>query len=369
MDTFGANFASARKEGTKGIYVSAQPLYWKGKVGEADYAMSVKSNAATFTISVRPPFGNLNFPVVAVPYSGTVKENAFGWNLGGRIALGYHFDHDCWDTNINYTTYQNNQTDHVSKSEPSYVRPTTYTAGPALGLGAYSFLFKAAKSHYDIGYNNVNWELGRSYYVSQRLSLSPSLGAQSCWLDLKRNIHYTLTFFQGTSNREDTTIKVNSKSYLWGIGPRFGINSAIYLGDGFSISSNLATGLLYGYFRSNVHIKPDGNSILASEDPDAGLRQTLKINQKNHRFTPNVQMFIGLIWETYMMENTKHLTLGAGYEVNYIWRGNQMLAVNDSSTAYPLNPANTAPPPSESIDSLTADVMMYGMTFKVALEF
>mgnify|MGYP001415772581 CR=1 FL=1 len=80
-------------------------------------------------------------------------------------------------------------------------------------------------------------------------------------------------------------------------------------------------------------------------------------------------MFIGLIWETYMMENTKHLTLGAGYEVNYIWRGNQMLAVNDSSTAYPLNPANTAPPPSESIDSLTADVMMYGMTFKVALEF
>ena len=45
-----------------------------------------------------------------------------------------------------------------------------------------------AKSMLKLGYNNVNLELGRHYFVSHRLSFMPHFGVKSSWIDLKQNV-------------------------------------------------------------------------------------------------------------------------------------------------------------------------------------
>jgi hypothetical protein len=89
------------------------------------------------------------------------------------------------------------------------------------------------------------------------------------------------------------------------------------------------------------------------------------MKSKNHLFTPSMQMFLGLIWQTYIMEDTKHLTLGAGYEVNYYWRMNQMLEMDETRNST-LNQVTLV---TDGYENNSEDVMFYGITFKIKLEF
>ena len=338
MDNFGTSFTTASPKGSNHIYIFADPLYWHAKAGGTEYAITVESHGNPLSIQT------INNP----PIVGSLKGNDFGWDWGLRFGLGYNFDHDCWDLNANYTWYQTNQTAQVRKNTPSFVIATR--ANDIVWM-------QGAKSTFNVGYNNVNLELGRSYYISKSISLKPHFGLKSAWLDLKQNVHYALTFHGAPNPFQRTIIKSISKSYSWGIGPRAGLNTEWYLGDGFSIAGNVATALLYGYVRSDVHFKPDGNSN------NFGDLISRKLKAKTHRYLPTIQMFLGLIWETFMFERTKHLTLGAGYELEYYWRANQMLYLEDTANRNTFNSRR------DHVDSFSEDVMFYGLTLKAKLAF
>jgi len=78
-----------------------------------------------------------------------------------------------------------------------------------------------------------------------------------------------------------------------------------------------------------------------------------------------MQLFLGLIWERYVLDNEKHITLGAGYEVNYYWRMNQMLEMDETRNST-LNQVTIV---TDGYENNSEDVMFYGITFKIKLEF
>jgi len=338
MDNFGTSFTTASPKGENGLYIFVDPLYWHAKVGGTEFAFTVEIPQQTLD----PEFiGN-------PPQKGGVKANSFNWDWGLRVGLGTHLGSDNWDINANYTWFETNQTATVQKNAPAFVRATRINE---------IIWMKRAKSSYSVGYNNVNLELGRSYFISENVSTKPYLGLKSAWIDLDQNIHYTLTFLDGPNAAEGRIVKVIGKSFLWGMGPRGGVNMEWYLGDGFSIAGNLAGALIYGYARGSEHFKPDGNII-------QGVSIERRIKSKTHRFIPTAQMFLGLIWETFMFEKTKHLTLGAGYEVEYYWRANQMTNMEDTSTPNIFIGARR-----DQVQNISEDVMFYGITLKARLDF
>lgn len=334
-DTYGAGFASAAPDTENDWFIFLEPLYWHAKAGGTEYAYTDET---------------LTQPsdMVVPPIKGRVKGQSFGWEWGLRVGLGYHFNHDDWDVSADYTWYEADQTTSVHKNLPSAALPLK---GGLVGP------LQRAKSHYDLNYNNVNVELGRHYFMSSKVSVRPQIGLQSAWIFNRQNIQYNVglhNFLLAPGHHA----KVREKSVLWGMGPRAGAEGQWSLGDGFSICGKVAGALLYSYSRASINGKVSPSVTLF------GDRASIRLSENRHLFIPTVQMFLGALWESYINQQRQHITLGAGYEVQYFWRANQQLQADDT-IPNPFLFSNVR----YQVSSVSEDVMFYGITIKVRLDF
>ena len=342
--TFGAGFTTAGTEGANGWFIWVEPLYWHAKVGATEYAYTDKVVNATLV--------NQQDYYLRAPIQGCVKHEEFGWDWGVRVGLGSYFFHDNWDINLNYTWFETSDSSGTTKLDPSGV----------LSLKLPDAIpFVHARSHYDVSYNNVNLELGREYFISRTISARPEIGIKSTWLNNKQKVRYSEVIIPGAPEARDFTGKLKDKSDLWGIGPRMGVTVNGYMGDGFSLVGRLTGALLYSYTRSSISAGYNAN--IPGIQPDLPPIR-MHLNGSEHSFTPTAQMMLGLVWETYINDQHQHITLGAGYEVEYFWRVNQTLLVDDNTNAQDL----TAPR-RLAVERAGEDIMFYGLTLKARLDF
>jgi len=334
--TFGADFAPGNPEIKSRWNLNVEPLYWHAKAGGTEYAYTDKGAS------------ELN-DFIAPPISGRVKDQEFGWEWGLRVGIGRQFEDDNWDVYLDYTWYEADDSTNVSKDVPSAVL--------ALRISDVA-PFKSAKSHYDLNYNNINLEIGRHYFMSSKVSVRPQIGLKSAWIFDRQNVRYTLSLLPNLLVGPGADVKTKDKSVFWGMGPRTGVEVQGYIGDGFSLVGKLAGALLYGYFRASYHQNVDPTASTFGED----FKISIKGNQ--HLFVPTVQAMLGLIWESYINERRQHLTLGAGYEVEYFWRANQMLQTDDVSNGL-VSFGNRR----FMVSRYSEDIMFYGLTLKARLDF
>ena len=213
--------------------------------------------------------------------------------------------------------------------------------------------FREIKSNYDLDYQNVNLELGRHFYISRYLSFHPFISVKSAWIDQFQKIFHVLAETPGVFGA-GTSVKVKDVCDFWGIGPRVGFDSQWHLIDGFSVFGKVTGAVLFGYYKTRYSQRVSPGSTFND------LPLHVKIKGNTHLMSPTVQMLLGLMWETYMFDCTKHLSLALGYEVEYYWRTNQMLKVEDT---------NGFPSRRHNVERLSEDVMFYGLTFKVRFDF
>lgn len=322
--TFGAKTASARPEvDGKGVFVSVDALLWHAKVGGTEYAYTDNNTLASF------------------PVQGSTKELDFDWSWGFRFGLGYNFAHDSWDALLNYTYFKSNDSSKVDGGGNGAVVPLQGNANlTVVDFGAPFVYGTYASSQFKFSYDNLDLELGRSYFISGSLCFRPFFGIRNTWLDLAQNTTYSGGAILGVNS-----FKVNNTNDFWGIGPRAGMDSKWYLANGFSIFGNLSGSLLWGYFKvehqENVTNNPQQNSI----DLTANM----------HRFAPNAQLCIGLAYDRYVYNDKQHIGLSLGWENIYYWRVNQMLEVIDSSTS--------------KYERISEDASMQGVTFHLRWDF
>jgi hypothetical protein len=333
MGTYGANTATASPQiegDCYGWFFTADVLYWHAKVGGTEFAYTD------------------NDPVGALPIKGRVKHIDFEWDWGFRFGLGYNFDHDGWDIRAEYTYFDSNGSDSTSAGLNSTVIPLRGTSGIVATVAnpAYQFIFcGSAKSQYDFDYQSVDLELGRAYFVSRTLSFRPHWGLKSAWIDQQQITRYT----GGTANDNNlglgvNTVHVKDDCDFWGLGPRVGVDSKWYLGCGFSIFGNVAGALLFGHFDVN---HKERYSLLQDN--------RVKMSANRHAFSPNVQMQLGLRYDTYVHCGKQHIGVGLGYEANYWWRQNQMLKIDDAQVL--------------KYERYSEDVSMHGLTLDIKWDF
>ena len=344
QDTIGSSFTSARPEvlvnGEK-LYILFDILYWHAKVGETEYAYSFQPNMIQT--------GSIVLPQA----DGRTKHNEFKWDWGLKVGLGYNLPHDEWDLNALYTWFQTNPTDSSTKTSPSALMP--------LRLFTTMLAIKA-KSHFELAYNNVDVTLGRSYFLSRMLSFRPFISVKTTWLDLDQNVTYTASslndfLFPGPEVTTGLDFKSKNSSRFWGIGPRVGVDSKWFLGNGFSLFSDVAGSILYGYFKTrHKEFVPPNEAVFNHGD-------IIKGHYRFHRFISFVQMYLGMGWQGYVNHDKQHITLKCGYEVQYYWRVNQMHQEEDLSS--PVGSFSQR----VHYERFSEDMMLYGITGEFKLDF
>lgn len=339
IDTFGASFApGAPNVDGRGFFIVGELLYWHAKVGGTEYAYSLSSTA--------------NFNALSLPVKGATKENDFSWDLGLKAALGYNLPHNNWDLLVRYTYFESSNTDSTAKYFPSAIRMLRTFSN-------FAILAERAKSHFDIDYNNLDLEMGRWTYMSPQIAVRPHIGVKAAWIDLDQKITYGLPVNPLLDTLSGTDTKVKDTSDFKGVGPRMGIDSNWHIGYGFSIKADTSFSVLYGHYKvRHKEDFPEGIVFGQVESFD------IKMKSKIHAFSPFLNAILGLQWESYINNNKQHLSLSAGYEVQYYWRQNQIQFSEDFQMAPTANPSFRL-----QFEKKSEDVMFYGLNFQARLDF
>ena len=149
---------SASEKQLKTFDVFAKALYWY--TGETmDWAFTLAQNQNT----------------VQTVYQTFV----FDWAPGFSVGFGYNMEHDQWDTQASYTWFQSRASDHAGGG--------SVTSGFLAARPSLLEPFSTGKANMNIHYNMFDWDLGRQFFITQHLSLRPSIGLKGGWID--QSIH------------------------------------------------------------------------------------------------------------------------------------------------------------------------------------
>jgi hypothetical protein len=309
---FGATTALARAEPDGyGWFLTFDVLYWQSKVAGLSYAIVNASDTYT------PVINDL-----------TVKEPEFDWTFAFKVGVGYNFCHDGWDTHIEYTYFRNTASGSCSVDPPSAItapdadRFFSITADTRSDITEDDAILTnfatEASSHVKLNFNDLYWDLGRDFFISQSLSLRPSLGLKASWISIHRHEQYsgggTLYSFDvagytvSQNGLGSETIYVSNSRQFVGVGPRGALGTKWHLGEGFSIYGDFASALLFGYFKVHKMETYTGNAS-----------NYTKFHGSMHRLIPTVDFELGLMYEKYIMCDSQHFSIRLGYETQYFW--------------------------------------------------
>lgn len=318
--TFGAKTASARPE-NKGTNfdVCVDVLFWKTSVGGTDFAYT--NNEGT-----------------SLPVDGEVRYNNFDFDWGFRVGVGYKFDHDHWEGMADYTYFRTNES-------------TRSSGGPSVGIiplrGLASWSQQSditdttyAYSSSKVSLDNVDLMLARHYFVSKDLCFKPRFGLKSSWITLEQEVVY-----EGGQIPSPSILVVEDQNKFWGIGPEAAIDTKWYLCNGFSIFGNASASLLWGYYKVTHEENLSKDTMI----------DNVYIKAPMHRFSPNMQLALGLAYDKYMNDRKQHITATLGWETIYYFRVNQNINMTDD--AY------------QRFNRFSEDVSFQGVTLHLRLDF
>jgi hypothetical protein len=343
LGTFGPNTALARAEPNgMGWRISVDVLYWQTKVGGTEYAVGF--NGITNSSYARKYY---------------VQEPKFQWDFGFKVGVGYNFDHDGWETNLQYTYLRNNAQDHVIQNHlPSGVLSSIVDNGAILAASSFDQALTngtildyatEGKAYVRNKYDNLKLDLARDFFVSKYLSVRPNFGVQATWINLTRKAKFTggqVAFtavdsgFSGgiTKNYSarglgSSFVRQHVESNFFGVGPKAGVDSRWHLVENFCLYANSEAALLFGRFKLSRDLSNTANRA-----------NSIDGYFSFHRLNPMVRFDLGVTYDKYMMCDTQHLGISLGYENVYYWDVNV-------------------------IDLIPAGVGMYGVTLKFVWDF
>lgn len=314
---------SARCYLDNGFEASAQFLYWKPEQPDLPFAF-VNTNAGAEDI-------------------GFIQYIDFEWSPGVRVGLGWNTDYDGWDLKANWTWMRNksNTTAHFVTVNDGGVfdmfndlrgvhMPSFYIeTNPDRTTSIDNFSFASAKASWKLLYNMFDLQLVKSYSISRKLDLTPSIGVQGGWISRHLDILYDFVpFLTGGGWDQDEETK------YWGVGPRFGLDTDWKLGNcGFELFGNFASALLFGQcFDEYLYGAPftvEGFLLLENQ-----VRITREPNRT--RVVPTLQMALGLGWNKCFNYSCHdyYVNLDAAWEVNCYWNLQNFFQLQGKQAAY-----------------------------------
>lgn len=279
---------SSRFQVEKGwnLFLNAESLWWIAKQDGMYYAQSGYTGAQTSAV---PPDGTRNF-------SGHLQKVKPRFRPGFRLGFGGNMSYDEWDIFLNWTWFRSHAKGHSHNNLLTLWGHPIVTGDEGATNGA-----RSAHAKWELQFNLIDLEMGRSFWAGRHLSLRPFFGIRGGWFDQDFHIHYNYTTTPGTKG------KIKAKSDFEGVGVRGGIDMRFTLFSGWSFYSIAAGSMLYGFYDCDFSEK--WNSVKVAKTDD-GFRSAAS----------NAQLSFGVRWDTYLHKDRYHVGIYAGWEQN-IWFG------------------------------------------------
>lgn len=169
----------------------------------------------------------------------------FKWDAGFRLGLQRNLGCDNWDTAIYWTWFQtsHHQTIPFVDQSAGGIGPEFFAAflsgdNPRRMSGSWNLLF-----------NTLDWELGRSFWVCENFSIRPFMGLKAGWIDQSIKVQYQdLILFSSIPTSFEGNEQL--KNDFFGLGPQFGFYSKWRFGSlgshSFYLLGDFSLATLYG---------------------------------------------------------------------------------------------------------------------------
>lgn len=246
-----------------------------------------------------------------------VKPDA-GFDLG----VGIYLPHDGWDFKANVLHLHSrapiHETGHLA---PTWVVPTDTLDG----------FVDAVDAHWRLHFALIDFEMGRSFFLSRYLTMRPHIGLRYAIVRQKYLLHYI-----GGNLFPDGEAYISMKNKFLAPGIRMGSDFAWKMGKGFGLYSKLAASLLYGL----VYVHESEKVSFESE-------KRADIWNKFRMAKPILDFAAGVQWERGLFQKRYHLLLQAGWEMHLLFAQNQLFHF---------------PGPSLAIDSVHGNLSIQGLS-------
>lgn len=248
--------------------------------------------------------------VESVDYENVINQK-FSYKPGFKVALGMNFDHDNWDSMIQYSWFRGSDT---SSTKVDAAVQTVRPIGSSIADAAYTEASQTWKLHMDL----IDWDLGRNYYVGTKLTFRPFFGARAAWI--RQNL-------VGTFSNADvaSTKALYQSSSSWGVGARTGLNTNWALGEGFRLFGNGAADVLFTQYTK-----------LKTHTEDAKVVKNVASQGSLNCLRSHLDLEVGLGWGSYFDCNNWHVDLTAGYGFQVFFDQNMFRPTpSNVDTAFP----------------------------------
>ncbi len=243
-----------------------------------------------------------------------LRNVRFGCDAGFRIGVGYGMRHDQWDTQLYYTWFHTSGKDRVSSSPGSVYSPFLgdfYVDNPA-GKGVSGVPYQRANIDWTIRFNMFDWELGRKFWISERLSLRPFLGLKGGWIDQSIDTKWQIPDLSNPILVDPipfNTARENLKNNFWGLGPCGGVDTLWNLfanqNHSFSLFGNLSGAIMYGHWTFGDVYKNDVDQRITLTLPHLNSGSTM------------LRTLLGFEWDANFSQDRYRFSTKLGYEMQF----------------------------------------------------
>ncbi|NGX47209.1 MAG: hypothetical protein K1000chlam3_00581 [Chlamydiae bacterium] len=291
-------------------------FYWSGHQDGMEFA--IRNSVSIPVINPLPPeiqeINNLIDDDFETPKSK--------WEFGFKFGLGYNTTCDGWDLDLTWTHFSPSSFTHVeAEVDDNQTLITLWSAfSPAQGEINFARDIEAIWK-FDLDF--IDFELGRAYWVSKRLSIRPYVGLRY----LSINQDYDLEHKGGSwsprmnPSQDPFNNEVHLENDYKGIGLRSGLSGIWNFECGWALYSNLAASVIYGRF----DIAHDENNRLAISPYSKSKILDSKAHFRASRAIVDIDL--GIQWSALFCDCQYGFTAKLGWESHLFFHQNQLWRV------------------------------------------
>lgn len=325
-----------------GLMMGGELLLWKGQEEGREFACIKKDN--TLTPAARQPFNSKIH----------LKEPKVEHDLGFRLALGYLFAGDNWDTNFRWTHFSSKSNRKLSTTAADeFFDPTADT------FGFLGFNSKSANAKMHFNYHVFDWELGRNYFVSKSVTIRPHVGIRGALIKDRVRATYFQVEDVVAQTLQQTLFDTSSlSSSNWcGVGLRFGADTLWHMTKNWGLFGKMSAALI----SSHAQVSQKLNGLDFNRNSTSVFPGSVGLKEKLGAVRLNVEAAMGMQW-SYICDSGAYINVMLGYDiVNWLEQNRSFVRSSVISTELSANPVGVANP--------AQSLGLRGGSFKVEVKF
>jgi hypothetical protein len=299
------------------VFVTADFIYWTARQDGMAYA---RSGVADYSDAI----------ALGDAESGSTYFPPTHFSPGFKAGVGLNLGHDGWDVYLNYTWLHSNQNNSVSNDlsaskgliplwEIATIGNTT-AQNQFITLSTFINIGEAS-AQWSLHFNNLDLDLGRSYYISQYLALRPHIGLKGAWYKQHYTVNYA-NFLEPDIAVDVSSTRMQIEQSFWGVGVRTGLDASWFFDKNWSLFGSTSLAALWGRFDVT-------RQDFSTTTPTQVIHKTCDTHSDFHTIKPVAEFQLGLRYDYWFSDDDYHFGVQVAWEEQLWFNQNQFFQLSN----------------------------------------